>query len=47
MKKFKTRTIIRYAFVATIILLFSAMIVAEVFDTTVRHRTEWKFKTDS
>ena len=47
MKKFKARIIIRYAMVATIILLFAAFIVAEVFDTTVRHRKEWEHQTDS
>ena len=47
MKNLKARIIVRYTIVATLVLMFSALIVAEVFDTTVRHRAEWEFRTDS
>ena len=47
MKKLKARIILRYALVAMFIVMFSAAIIAEVFDTTVRHRTEWEYHTDS
>lgn len=47
MKKLKARIIFRYALVAMFIVLFASAIIAEVFDTTVRHRAEWEFHTDS
>lgn len=47
MKKLKARIIIRYAIVTMVILLFSAIIVAEVFDTTVTNRDKWEYRTDS
>lgn len=47
MKTFKARTIFRYTLVASFIALFSSLIIAEVFDTTVRHRHKWEHRTDS
>lgn len=47
MNAFKTKTMARYLFIVSLVMLLSGAIVAEVFDTTVTHRKEWEHRTDS